>query len=278
MRKKRATRAIFATVLGLNVLPSLAQDTPSQPQPTVIARVGDIEISGVDIAIAAEQSFEQIMQLDEAQRSAFLLQTVIDMTLMAEAARDEGLDTDPLLHRRVAFAEAQLLQRAYVDHLVKQATSDAALEVAYQAYVTDFKPVEQRRFSHILTANEGSANEALSRLAAGDAFADVAKALSVDPAAQDSVDLGFMSDGDLVGPLNDAGFALVATGDVTAPVATQFGWHILRYEDSRMSEPESFEDSRARLVNQLSETAVRSDFERLAAETPVEMHERQSGE
>ena len=114
MRKKRATRAIFATVLGLNVLPSLAQDTPSQPQPTVIARVGDIEISGVDIAIAAEQSFEQIMQLDEAQRSAFLLQTVIDMTLMAEAARDEGLDTDPLLHRRVAFAEAQLLQRAYV--------------------------------------------------------------------------------------------------------------------------------------------------------------------
>jgi peptidyl-prolyl cis-trans isomerase C len=278
MHKKLAARATFLTMLGLSILPSLAQDSPVQNQPTVIARVGNVEISGVDIAIAAEQSIEQIMQLDEAQRSEFLLQSVIDMTLMAEAARKAGLDADPLLRQRIEFAEAQLLQRVYVDHVVKQATTDVALEAAYETYVAAFEPVEQRRFSHILAASEDSAGEALGRLAAGDTFADVAKALSVDPTAQNNVDLGFLSDGDMVGPLNEAGFALSQPGDVTAPIATQFGWHILRYEDSRMSEPDAFEDSRERLVGQLSETALRADLERLAAETPVEMQERPAAE
>lgn len=277
MSVNRTARVVAIAGFGLLAVPTMAQEPATlqvQDAPTVIARVGDVEVTGVDIAIAAEQAFEQLMQLDETQRPEFLLQTVVDMTLMAEAARDRGLDDDALMQRRLAFAEAQLLQRAYVDAVVRDATSEPALRAAYDDYVAGFESVEQRRFSHILTASKEAADKAVVQIAAGEDFAAVAKAVSVDPAAQTNVDLGFLADGEMVGPLNDAGFALTAVGQVSAPVSTQFGWHILRFEERRESEPEIFEASRDRLVSELSETALRRDLARLAEQSPVEILDR----
>ena len=277
MSINRTARVIAIAGFGLLAVPTMAQESATlqvQDAPTVIARVGDVEVTGVDIAIAAEQAFEQLMQLDEAQRPEFLLQTVIDMTLMAEAARDRGLDDDALMQRRLAFAEAQLLQRAYVDAVVRDATSEPALRAAYDDYVASFESVEQRRFSHILTASKEAADKAVVQIAAGDDFAAVAKAVSVDPAAQTNVGRGFLADGALGGPLTDAGLALTAVGQVSAPVSTQFGWHILRFEERRKSEPEIFEASRDRLVSELSETALRRDLARLAEQSPVEILDR----
>lgn len=228
--------------------------------PTIIARVGDIEITGVDIAVIAEKSLDRLAQMSAEERSSYLMQTAIDLNLMALGAQELGLDENEVFRRRLAFERTRLLQELFIQQVKSQATSDMALQNAYDAYLASFEPVAQRRFSHILAETEEAANAIVARLEAGDDFALVAKEMSADPSAQVSADLGFMAQGEMIAPLNDAGFSLQSEGDISRPIATQFGWHILRFEEAGTSAPDSLDDKRAELGTNLIEAALTAEL------------------
>jgi peptidyl-prolyl cis-trans isomerase C len=232
--------------------------------PTIIARVGDVEITGVDIAVIAEKSLDRLAKLSVEERANYLMQTAIDLNLMALGARNLGLDDNEVFRRRLAFEQTRLLQELFIQYVRSQATSDAALQNAYDAYLASFEPVDQRRFSHILAETEEAANEIVARLEAGDDFALVAKDMSADPSAQVSADLGFMAEGEMIAPLSDAGFALQSEGDISQPIATQFGWHILKFEEEGASAPDSLEAKRAELGAKLMEAALTTELAALA--------------
>lgn len=238
---------------------------------TVIANVGNVDITGVDIAIIAEKTFEQLSQLTEEQRSQYLVQTAVDMNLMALAAKDMDLEETPLFKRRLAFEEARLLQEAFVQHVAGEASKEESVQAAYDAYVASFQPIEQRRLSHILLRSQQDAERALERIEHGESFDAVGRELSIDPAGINSLDLGFVSLGEMVKPLDDAAFALVQVGDTTQPISTQFGWHILRYDELRMSEPDSLGAARERLTDDLVAEALRSHLSELSQRYGVQM-------
>lgn len=260
-------------LLGASAVVSAQEPGDRSNYGTVIASVGGVDITGVDIAIITEKTFDQLAQLTEDQRSEYLVQTAIDMNLMALAARDLGLEKSPLFERRVAFEEARLLQEAYLQHIAAEAVTADSVQAAYEEYTAKFVPEKQRRFSHILFGSEDDAKAALERVKLGENFDTVGREVSIDPAGKQSLDLGFLTDGEMVEPLNDAGFRLAKTGDMTQPISTQFGWHVLRFEEEGMSTPESLDVIQDDLKDDLVASALRTAMAELSTRYGVQMLE-----
>ena len=95
------------------------------------------------------------------------------------------------------------------------------------------KPEQEIHARHILVATEDEAKKVAERLKNGEDFATVAKEVSKDPNAEGG-DLGFFTRGQMLKPFEDAAFAL-DVGQISEPVQTQFGWHIIKVEEKRTS-------------------------------------------
>ncbi len=84
------------------------------------------------------------------------------------------------------------------------------------------------RASHILVKTKEEADKLLNEIKAGKDFAEAAQEVSLCPSKNDGGDLGFFGRGMMVKPFEDAAFALKEMGDVSEPVETQFGWHLIK--------------------------------------------------
>lgn len=88
--------------------------------------------------------------------------------------------------------------------------------------------LKEVRASHILVKTEDEAKNLLEEIKSGKSFAEAAKELSLCPSGRDGGDLGFFKRGVMVKPFEDAAFALKKVGDISEPVQTQFGWHLIQ--------------------------------------------------
>ena len=84
------------------------------------------------------------------------------------------------------------------------------------------------RASHILVKSEDEAKKLLEEIKGGKSFADAAKEVSLCPSGRDGGDLGFFKKGVMVKPFEDAAFAMKEIGEISQPVQTQFGWHLIQ--------------------------------------------------
>ena len=84
------------------------------------------------------------------------------------------------------------------------------------------------RASHILVKTKEEAENLLSDIKSGKDFAQIASEVSLCPSGRDGGDLGFFGHGVMVKPFDEAAFALSEIGDVSEPVQTQFGWHLIK--------------------------------------------------
>ena len=108
------------------------------------------------------------------------------------------------------------------------------------------------RASHILVATKEDADAVKAELATGKAFDAIAREKSTDPsAAQNGGDLGYFQRGQMVKPFEDAAFALTEPGQVSEPVESQFGWHVIKFTDKRQSAPPTLDQLRPQLQQQV---------------------------
>lgn len=84
------------------------------------------------------------------------------------------------------------------------------------------------RASHILVKTEDEAKSLLKEIRAGKSFAEAAEEVSLCPSGQNGGDLGFFGRGMMVKPFEDAAFSMENIGEVSEPVQTQFGWHLIQ--------------------------------------------------
>jgi peptidyl-prolyl cis-trans isomerase C len=249
-------RTLLIMTMGVSVLALCSPVAAQDVQPTVIARVGETEITAVDIAIAAQLALAQIQEMDEASRADFLMQSVIDMNLMANAARDAGLEEDPLVRARIDFEVAQVLQQEYARKVANESVTPEAMQAAYEDYVASLAAEEERRFSHFMTQSREQAEAAIAEIEAGALLADVANSIPAEGTVNQNTDIGFIREQDLAPKLAEAGYALTEVGQLTEPLATEFGWQILQLTELRTAEPESFETMTDQLQQYVRENAV----------------------
>jgi len=228
---------------------------------------------GTNVSVNDLQS--ELQRLPEATRQALLTRpesigqianNLLVRRVLAKEAERDGLNKDALVAASLVIASDRVLSDARLARLDAQnAPSEAAVEAyarsLYQANPTKFDQPAQTRARHILIANAGPASlekarELLAKLRAGANFEELAKANSADAgSAARGGDLGFVGAGKMVRPFEDAVDKLAKPGDLSEPVETQFGYHIIRLEERREKGRQPFEEVRAQLVAE-SRTAI----------------------
>ena len=238
---------------------------------SVVATIGDDTITEGDLAFAAEDMAQDLAQMPPDERRAFLVRILIDMKVMSRAARDAGMDQTEIFAQRKEYLEERALRRAYFAEAIAASITEEAVRAEYDAYAGQFQPADEVRASHILVETEEEANSIKAELDGGADFATLAREHSIDPGAANGGDLGFFGKGMMVQPFEEAAFALAEAGDISVPVQSQFGWHIIKLEEKRKSQPPTFEQVAPQIQNQLLMKTFTKKVDELMAGVTVEI-------
>ncbi|MDB5507508.1 MAG: hypothetical protein JWR75_2146 [Devosia sp.] len=248
-----------------------ATEPAAAPDPTaVVATVGDVTITEQDLALVAEDFQEELAQVPPEDRRAFLLNVLIDLKVMAAAARADGLADTEDYQRRLGYLEDQVLRREYISTKISAQVTPEAVQAAYDSFASTFQASDEVQASHILVATEDEAKAVKAELEGGADFATVAKAKSIDPSAQQNGgDLGSFGPGMMVKPFEDAAFALTEIGQVSDPVQSDFGWHVIKLTGKSKSAAPTMEQLGPQLQQQVLVAAFTQAIKDLKSKTTV---------
>lgn len=184
-------------------------------------------------------------QITEAEKSQ-LLDQFISMQLAAEAARKDGIEKDAKVQDQLALARLNVLVDSGLQQwLEKNPVTDAELRPEYDAQVAQMPREYHAR--HILVDDQAKAEAITKELKAGGDFAKLAEKSSKDPSGKNGGDLGWFTLDSMVKPFSDAVAALQAGQMTQQPVQSQFGWHVIKLEESRVTAPPPFEEVKDRV-------------------------------
>ena len=226
-----------------------------------------------DSAFVAAPSIEQALKLEGQQRSVSLVKVAASdqaLTLQPSESDLQSLyDANPSQWQRAATMTADYVLLERNRGLDSVEVDEAEVRDAYNRYVQSLQDSQETRASHILLVGDDSlsqAQSALSRLNAGESFEDLAAELSQDTlSGEQGGDLGFADPSTYV-PEFAAALNALAVGEVSQPVQTQFGHHIIKLTESRAQTPESFEQQAPELRRQLALNAVSIEYQADAEE------------
>ncbi len=186
-----------------------------------------------------------------------ILQELIDQKLLAQEAAARGLDETPEASRRLETARERILGNVLLENEVSNSVTDEAIRRMYDEQVRLVEMGDEVHARHILVATREEAEELRRQIAEEDAdFSQLAFEHSLDEATRlEGGDLGYFTADTLTGPLATAAYA-TPVGEVSAPVESSFGWHLVMVEDRRASERPSFENLRPRIVRFMTFDAI----------------------
>lgn len=261
---KNARFALVAAVFTGLAMPSVAQDAS-----TIIARVGETEITLGHVIAMRQQLPQQFAQVPNEQLLPALVQQLVEQELLAQTQADNLNNREMVLieNQTRAILAAEALQAS-----IAAQVTDEAVQAAYDAFVAEFNQGEPRteyHAAHILVRTEEERDQVVAALAEGREFGEVAGEFSIDGSSRQGGDLGWFAAGVMI-PDFQAAVEALEPGQVSDPVQTQFGWHVIKLEETRDASAPALDDVRDELVSELQQEAVRGQLETLRAATAVE--------
>ena len=256
----------FATIAALLfVLPAASgcsknssSEAPASASDPVIARVNGVDIKQSDLALAEEDVGADMQAASPEAKREHLISYLADIIMVTQAADKKNLADDPDFKRRLAFLRSKLLMGYELQQEAKTALTDEALKQTYDEAVKSMSGQEEVRARHILVEGEDEAKAILEQLKGGADFAKLAKEKSKDPGAAEGGDLGYFTKDQMVPEFADVAFKMYP-GQLSNPVKTQFGWHVIKVEDKRTKQPPEFEKVKDQIEAYLARKA-QSDF------------------
>jgi peptidyl-prolyl cis-trans isomerase C len=256
----------FATIVALLfVLPAASgcsknssSEAPASASDPVIARVNGVDIKQSDLALAEEDVGADMQAASPEAKREHLISYLADIIMVTQAADKKNLADNPDFKRRLAFLRSKLLMGYELQEEAKTALTDEALKQTYDEAVKSMSGQEEVRARHILVEGEDEAKAILEQLKGGADFAKLAKEKSKDPGAAEGGDLGYFTKDQMVPEFADIAFKMYP-GQLSNPVKTQFGWHVIKVEDKRIKQPPEFEKVKDQIEAYLARKA-QSDF------------------
>lgn len=241
----------------------------------VVARVNGTDITTNEVDLAMQIFAEQLQQVPEAARRSMVIDALVDIHVMADAARKEGLADSAKFKDRLAFLTAQALRNSYIEDKIQGGITEDELKARYEKDVKGYTPPEEVRARHILVKTKEEADQVIKDLAGGGDFAKIAAEKSQDPGSKDNGgDLGFFGKGQMVPEFETAAFGM-QPGDVSKePVQTQFGFHVLKVEEKRTQPVPTFEEVKPQVTEALQREKFQEVLTKLKSEAKVEMIEK----
>jgi peptidyl-prolyl cis-trans isomerase C len=240
---KRLHAGALGVGLFLTAFGPISQAAASE----VLATVNGTKITADDLRIAGEDLGESVpRQLDAKGRQQYLLDYMIDGTLVAQKATQDKLDQGPEFEKQLAYYRSKVLMEALLTKIARDAVTPENLQKTYDEAAKAQKPEEEVHARHILVATLPEAEAVEKRLKAGEDFAKIAKEVSKDTGS-DGGDLGWFTHDKVVPAFADAAFKL-KVNEISAPVKTEFGYHVIQVLGTRQTQFPPF----AKVKNQVT--------------------------
>ena len=248
--------ASTALVFGLATA-SLAEDTPNAE--TVVASVNGKTITLGEMIMMKGSLPQQFAQLPDEMLFDGILNQLVQQALLAESI------TTPPARVEIALKNErrQLLAAEAIDALLAAQMSDEAVQAAYDAKYAGAQPETEWNASHILVETEEKAAELAKQARDGADFAELAKANSTGPSGPNGGQLGWFGTGMMV-PAFEQAVAAMQAEQVSDPVQTQFGWHVIRLNETRMAAAPELAEVRPEIEAELQQKLIEEQLAKLA--------------
>ena len=253
------------TVLGASAFALItATAAVAQDADTVVATVGDVEITLGELIIARSQLPQQYQQFPPEVLFDGLVDQLVQQQLLSNALEE----TPKRMELTLLNERRNLMAAEVINEISEQVITEDVLLEAYDARYADAEPVLEWDASHLLVDTEEEAIAAKQRVTDGEVFADVAREVSTGPSGPSGGELGWFGTGRMV-PAFEGATAELAVGEVSDPVQTQFGWHVIILNETRELPPVTFEQAQGELANEIREAAIQARLAELEAEYEV---------
>ncbi len=283
MPTRRAPLAL-ASVAALLLVPMLAgcsknssSEVAAAKDDAVIARVNGVEIKQSDLALAEEDVGAEMQGTPPDAKREQLITYLADVIMVTQEAEKKKISDNPDFKRRLAFLRNKLLMGFELQEEAKAAVNEEAMQQTYQDAVKSISGQEEVRARHILVESEDEAKAILADLKGGADFATLAKEKSKDPGAADGGDLGYFGKDQMVPEFAEVAFKMYA-GQLSNPVKTQFGWHIIKVEDKRVRQPPEFDKVRDQIETYMMRKAQTDFVAKLRQAGKIERLDKPTGE
>ncbi|MGS2780474.1 foldase protein PrsA [Robertmurraya sp. GLU-23] len=270
--RKKLVITIVTALVGLAIIAGILLSSKD----SVVAMVGDASISedelqqtlldqygadALDVLITnklieLEADKQKITVSDEEveEELAALAESYGGETALEEAVVATGMTMDDVRDDIINYIKTEKLLEPRIE------ITDEELQTYFDENKDTFATAEQVQASHILVADEATANEVKSKLDAGEDFSELAKEYSTDTTTSESGgDLGYFSSGDMVAEFEEVAFAL-GVDEISAPVKTEYGYHIIKVVDHQEAKEANFEDSKGEISDTLMNDKMSTEY------------------
>ncbi len=236
-----------------------APATPARNPAAVVATVNGQPITERDVMAAETELAAALEGIPEGSRREQIVDYLVTVRVLAGQARTERMADGAEWEARLRFITERTLMETYLRRELDRAVSAQALRAFYDQRIASAPPEEEVRARHILVETEAEANAVLAQLRGGANFEAIARERSRDPGSgQEGGDLGFFTRDRMVPEFAEAAFATQA-GQLAGPVRSQFGWHVIRVEERRQTQPPAFaevEEQIRQFLTRQAQTAI----------------------
>jgi peptidyl-prolyl cis-trans isomerase C len=256
---KHSRLALFAALLAISTSPVYAEDAPATPD-TSATPATTISIPQARVEMTVKLATKQ-GQPDTPELRKSIHDRLVDLEILAQEAAKKGLDKQDENQQQIEIARQNVLAGAFVqDYLQNNPIGEDALKQEYDKLKSDLGSKEYN-VRHILVEKESEAKTIAAKLKKGGKFDKLAKSDSKDSGSKKTGgDLGWIPVGSIpttfVKPFADAVMNL-SKGQVSEPVQSQFGWHIIKLEDVRDVKAPAFDDVKMQLSQRMQQEAVK---------------------
>ena len=261
--------SIFAAIILSAMTASAAQAEPSAD--TVVASVNGTEITVGHMILVRESLPEQYRNLPNEQLFDGILEQLIQQTLLADLIGDK--DSREI---RLTLENDRRLMKASqaVEELSAQAIGEDEIAASYDDRYADADMGMEYDASHILVETEEAAVNLIDKLQAGADFVELAKEFSTGPSGPGGGALGWFGLGMMVPPF-EAAVVAMEKGAISSPVKTDFGWHVIKLNDTRAISAPALDEVRGEIIAELQRIAIERRIDELRQQatisrTPVE--------
>jgi len=260
-----AKRSGFWSVLALATLLGLPAHAEGETADTVVATVNGVKITLAHMIALRETLPPEYQSLPDD----VLFKGIYDQLIQQEVLAQSVADLGPRGLAIIDNDKRGFVSGVAIEDIVATAVTDEALQAAYDARFKDAKPQTEYNAAHILVETAEAAEKLKADLAAGADFAELAKANSTDTGSgANGGDLGWFGLGMMVKPFEDAVVA-AKIGEVTGPVQTDFGYHLVLVKETRVAEQPTLDQLRDELAAEVENKAITARIEELTKSATV---------
>ena len=251
--------------------PVLAQEAAAPDASTVVATVNGTDITLGHMIVAMASLPQQYQQMADETLYTGILEQLVQQTILAQS-----YSQDMPLRAKLALENEERSLRAgeAIENLLDGAITEEEIVAAYETQTAGFEPTEEFNAAHILVATEEEALAIKADLDGGAEFASLAREKSTGPSGPGGGDLGWFGMGQMV-PAFEAATISLEKGEISGPVQTQFGWHIIQLNDTRATQAPSLEELRPEITASLQREEIQNILNSATADADIQIPEDQ---